>query len=119
MRPDRLSLLFSATLPRRLQETARAWLRDPAEVRVGVLHISRGPGADQCDCGQQVRISDVEAAADEHAGTRGPVTYDVHVCAAHKRPRLLLSYLTRYALSSRLSHKLSRSIYNIDMCIGV
>ena len=110
----RQTLLFTATFPGKLRDAAARWVRQlTVTVRV---NASRGAAELEASSSAPVPPPPVEAAAeaaDDAAAAPPPptttttaptttlasvpsnVTQRVHVCAPHKRPRLLLRFLER------------------------
>ena len=104
----RQTLLFTATFPGKLRDAAARWVRS-STVTVRV-NASKGAAELEASSSAPAPPPPVEAAAeaaDDAAAAPPPpptttlarvpsnVTQRVHVCAPHKRPRLLLRFLER------------------------
>jgi len=83
-RPQRTTLLLSATMPPLLAEALREWLGD-GFARVGARAQADAPAAPPSAPAAAPRAAGGGAAA--------VVSQDVQLCAAHKKPRKLLRYL--------------------------
>ena len=136
VRPDRQSLLFSATFPGKLREAAVNWVKDGVTIKCGtfeltdanlsgvVRDVDEEKGNNDNDNDNDNNTDDVnkdngatlvvsEACKSEHdasttAGTpsssgqkntaltiSNTVKQLVHLCAPHKKPRLLIKYIER------------------------
>ena len=125
VRPDRQALLFSATFPGKLREAAESWVGNAVFVRCGTFDVGTGAKA-------PARVEAVETSAETREeekvvlaaknmpvsatesnpqpGGRGvalsvpeSVVQSVHVCAAHKKPRLLLKFILRIREQERVN----------------
>ncbi len=112
IRPDRQTLLFSATFPGRLREASESWVGDATFIRCNTIdmHMSTtnsGGGTGNSDKEKAAETEKVEnevvgEANQEAEGSSGKkvdvsslavsesITQLVHVCATHKKPRLLI-----------------------------
>ncbi|KAJ1433674.1 P-loop containing nucleoside triphosphate hydrolase protein [Ochromonadaceae sp. CCMP2298] len=134
IRPDRQTMLFSATFPGKLREAAEEWVSEAVVVRCSAVEfastsntgkekvfVEGGEGEEE----DEMEISDEEgegeegeeggegegaepavkkvkfdAAVDTSQDTASSLTISpsvaqrIHVCASHKKPRLLLKYIT-------------------------
>lgn len=124
IRPDRQTLLFSATFPGKLREAASQWATSSTGsciIRCSTFEFSREEhdGNGKGDTSPSVpaasrKESEEEGAQKEGAETEEPttttslssstsssltvsesITQHVHVCVPHKRPRLLIKFILR------------------------
>ena len=121
IRSDRQTLLFSATFPGKLREAAGVWLKDPTIVRCSSIELSARAqpsresseqtttteGGDDKNVGNQdddqvaADAEDLSAGLSTSTGHHSSVTLSpsitqvVHVCATHKKPRLLLKCIAK------------------------
>ena len=136
IRPDRQTLLFSATFPGRLREASETWVGDATFIRCNTIDIhmseqrmagaGEGAGAGGADktaadsSATHAKAAKTEARGSETAGeTRAldtteveaekvklavdmsslavseSIDQSVHVCATHKKPRLLIKFIMR------------------------
>ena len=137
VRPDRQSLLFSATFPGKLREAAVNWVNDGVIIKCGTFeltdatlsgiardvegdndnnnHISNGnenDGSNEANKDDGITSSLMDAdvggneashlAATPFSGQKNTaltisstVKQHVHLCAPHKKPRLLIKYIER------------------------
>lgn len=131
IRPDRQTLLFSATFPGKLREASEKWVGDATFIRCNTLdlNLSETPSqkkeaaalsapnrdtkrseADEMDEGEEdgedgdAELDQMAAAAAETTDAAASrdvssiavsesITQQVHVCASHKKPRLLIKFL--------------------------
>ena len=140
IRPDRQTVLFSATFPGRLREAAEVWVRDAVIVRCNAMEFADHSKVALQEQEQQDQASGPEedddaassngdeAAEEEGQPSKKKVKFEaptapgadnaaviavagdtsktssltishtvqqkIHVCASHKKPRLLLKYVT-------------------------
>lgn len=105
IRPDRQTLLFSATFPGKLREVSAKWLEDPVTIRVNVMDM------DTKDEKEKVKESAKEEIVKEHGNEADVVpepigskrtnalavsetiTQKIEVCSSHKKPRKLIRYV--------------------------
>ena len=137
IRPDRQTLLFSATFPGRLREVADSWMGDKEQSVIVRCHglemnskprgdgVGQGPEAAQVNAEKSMNICDLLAGVggsaapsieellapsavsvaeeSEPSGSSNKkgstltvnreIKQTIHVCATHKKPRLLLRYI--------------------------
>lgn len=123
IRPDRQTLLFSATFPGRLRDAAATWVQDAIVIRCSTFDIERAsefsanskeenqPSVDgvslQLDSlvpssSSQMGLETSREADSAYTISRS-VKQQVHICAAHKKPRLLIKYLERIRADEKIS----------------
>lgn len=112
IQPERQTLLFSATFPQRLREAANIWVGNFNAVTlrcstIDIDTVNNNPlvkvdASSTIDNGRKaVARGDGEDEAGEEIISGGSltitnsVTQRVHVCAAHKKPRLLIKYILK------------------------
>lgn len=143
IRPDRQTILFTATFPGKLRESSIKWMgefdsingecrgRSEAEFRQTVivrvntmelntsnqassivsapLHVQASALLDENPSSEVVILQSEDTTPSSVTGpslslTLNPaIVQHVHVCASHKKPRLLLSYLNRIRQSEKES----------------
>eukprot|EP01031_Cornospumella_fuschlensis_P032923 gene32923-39818_t len=112
MRPDRQGIFFTATFPHKLREMVDVWAPDYVLIRCQTINIHdtrkiNNEEAAQVDDDQKGAKDTVVEQVDSNPGenstsnTMSSITISphikqhIHICAAHKRPRLLLKYLEK------------------------
>lgn len=102
IRPDRQSLLYSATFPGKLREVASKWVPDAVIIRVNTMDIKEHKvpmtilNSVTENNTEATSSSSVAAPVEASSFTINPnITQHVHVCATHKKPRLIIGYITR------------------------
>lgn len=117
IRPDRQSMMFSATFPGKLREGAEMWIHDAVTIRCNTVEMvrevtsnmrevdestsSKRRKVDICDDEKMIIPDDTSPIIHEEVSSNSSftisknVTQLVHVCATHKKPRLLIKYILR------------------------
>lgn len=130
VRPDRQSLLFSATFPGKLREASANWVENAVTIRCSTFEITSdyqqievanepssdrtvqaeacgdgSDGASSCDVPVSVaksskppsdaKSSEPERKSDSLLTISRSVLQHVHLCATHKKPRLLIKHIER------------------------
>lgn len=115
VRPDRQTLLFSATFPGKLREAATKWVTgDSVFIRCNAMEVVRqevddaaaaaaataasaSEGIENAEPSSSASASACTAASSTSVGSvltiNRSIVQEVHVCAAHKKPRLLIKYI--------------------------
>jgi superfamily II DNA/RNA helicase len=111
IRPDRQAILFSATFPGKLREAAYSWVRDAVSVRcnsIEVNHIDK-PRADHDEAMEPTASDELEESSSTVLQSSQnllslpkTITQIVHVCASHKKPRLLIKSINKIREQERL-----------------
>lgn len=123
VRPDRQTVLFTATFPSRLREVGELWAPNPAVLRCAAISIqdtsrSAGPVEERVDSDMPVTEEEEPALTEDREVTSSrlssvtispQIKQHIHICAAHKRPRLLLKYLERITKQDEEQKKRQRS----------
>lgn len=118
IRPDKQTALFSATFPGKLREVSQNWIQDAVIVRVNTMEVrveNTDKGSKNTSNGVDLGVeeggndvSTMDSSSVSHENKITPVTIapsssltisdsikqSVHVCATHKKPRLLIRYIT-------------------------
>jgi superfamily II DNA/RNA helicase len=113
IRPNRQTLFFSATFPGKLRELVKEWMgEDHVVIRCNALDLTKSKVEANQTNKEEALLVDKEQiiesfqACEGDTGTKRETTLSssltvsetieqkVHVCASHKKPRLLLKYLT-------------------------
>ncbi len=116
IREDRQTLLFSATFPGRLREASESWVGDSTFIRCNTIDIHMSSGAfggsslsDKSPTAEVERSDKTRGEGESseptpESGTKVDVsslsvsesiTQIVHVCATHKKPRLLIKSILK------------------------
>lgn len=122
VRPDRQGIFFTATFPHKLREMVDVWAPEYVLIRCQTISIqdtrkSNGnteaehTDADVKESSNEKGEEEEKAEGDESGGAAGidistsmttssitispHIKQHIHICAAHKRPRLLLKYLEK------------------------
>ena len=106
IRPDRQTVLFSATFPGKLREAAQSWIRDAVLIRCNSIELSSDSNilnendSETVDHPVGMMPEGMKDGAEPSAVSNSvslpkTITQHVHVCAAHKKPRLLIKCITR------------------------
>ena len=105
IRPDRQAILFSATFPGKLRDAAQSWVGDAVLIRCNSIEFASGSSSSIVGVSEPARPIDALStdntphAMDLDSSTSlslpKTITQFVHVCATHKKPRLLLKCINR------------------------
>eukprot|EP00605_Chrysophyceae_sp_TOSAG23-4_P000461 GSChrysophyteH1.ASY1.ANO1.519.1 assembled CDS len=85
VRPSRQALMFSATFPGRLREACTDWIGEAVHIRCSTFSLNHE---------EAVAWRDHEAGLGS-LSVSASVVQEVHVCATHKKPRLLIKFIER------------------------
>ncbi|KAH8075434.1 helicase [Aureococcus anophagefferens] len=130
---ERQTLLFTATFPQRLRHAADRYVGEPDRVCTIRVNTSGGddaapapaaPAAPERAPGRASasRTRAPPSKPQDEAARRGSslakiaknVTQQVHVCAAHKRPRLLLRFLERFGKEDAAKRQASKVLLFVN-----
>ena len=107
IRPDRQTVLFSATFPGRLRDAAESWIRDAVMVWCNSIELSSESNTHIENNLESTNHPNNKMATEDGHGDAMPstvsssvslpktITQHVHVCASHKKPRLLIKCINR------------------------
>ncbi|KAH8082058.1 helicase [Aureococcus anophagefferens] len=108
---ERQTLLFTATFPQRLRHAADRYVGEPDRVCTIRVNTSGGDDAAPAPAAPAAPERAPEAApAPAPDGRRAAV----HVCAAHKRPRLLLRFLERFRKEDAAKRQASKVLLFVN-----
>eukprot|EP01038_Epipyxis_sp_PR26KG_P011026 gene11026-14807_t len=96
IRPDRQTVLFSATFPGKLRERAELWAKDAIIVRCNTLEYGNSTTTDENT--NEMDDKNYQVLSEKFRGgsisISKSIIQKIHVCASHKKPRILLKYIT-------------------------
>ncbi|RYH32069.1 DEAD/DEAH box helicase [archaeon] len=113
VRPDRQGIFFTATFPHKLREMVDVWAPDYVLIRCQTINIqdtrkssnieaiNADADAKEAKDMEEVDQSSANPGVNSTVSTLSSITISphieqhIHICAAHKRPRLLLKYLEK------------------------